>query len=314
MSAEKQLSTLSDFRDEYCMMLDDRPAQNMRPTIAILSVDEEEGRHDKHDIKKIRSNDNVGMINVNVHHFDVTSKGANDLQDVQDALLQKLNKLNCDDSIDGITLQVAPSLRQTMDINKIVSRICVEKDVSCLNPSNFHTCLTASRNSLGSIQEHHSFVAPYASSVLDFVSEHTGSNLKGKHAVVVGSDVSLGFPVACLLERQGCRVTIVNIHGLSTVKDHLSSADVVVSTVGKQNFITTGMNKSNSIFVDVGSYVANDTEAKIVAAVVNGSVNNARDSNLMQTSTNWIGTRTATNLLQNVLKSYERRKTVVNND
>lgn len=288
MSGKKAASNILENLKDTVGSLDEAAR---KPKIAILLVGDKPDSKVYVD-KKIAAAEKVGII-ADLHHFSGASTGGHSLQD---ELVGKIHELNNDDSIDGIMLQVPTLLG--VDADEVVSHIGAEKDVDCLNPSNFHSCLTANHDS-----QQGAFVPPCPAGILDLIMEYGGSNLKGKHAVVVGSSANLGFPVACLLERQGCRVTIVNVHGASKMKYHTSSADIVVSAVGKPNLITEDMVKPGAILVDAG--ISFDKNGKIVGDISRAA---KKDVSGMYTPVpNGVGPMTVAKLMQNVVKSYEER-------
>ncbi len=109
---------------------------------------------------------------------------------LENELIETIERLNNDDSVDGIMLKVPTLLG--VDANTIIPNISVDKDVDCLNPENFHGCLNANESHYKTC-----FVPPCPAGILELIVSH-GVNLKGKNAVVVGSSTNLGWPVACL--------------------------------------------------------------------------------------------------------------------
>lgn len=116
-----------------------------------------------------------------------------------------------------------------------------DKDVDYLNPSHFYGCLDSSSQGT-------KFLPPCPDGILDLLLTY-GTPLKGQHTVIVGSSANLGWPVACLLEREGCQLTVLNIDGSSDLKNFVSTADIIVSAVGESNVITEDMVKPGVVDV-----------------------------------------------------------------
>lgn len=223
-------------------------------------------------------------------------KGPKQGSDLQVELVDKIQELNHDESVDGIMLEVPTLLG--VDANTLIPEIELDKDVDCLNPINFHGCLTANES-----HNEATFIPPCPAGILELILGY-GGNLKGQNAVVIGSSLNLGWPVACLLEREGCQVTVVNVNGSSNIADHTATADIIVSAVGKANLITDEMVKPGAIVVDAGISV--DEEGKMVGDV--SEVAKKEVSGMYSPVPNGVGPMTVAKMMENVVKSYEMRQ------
>lgn len=77
--------------------------------------------------------------------------------------------------------------------------------------------------------------------------------LDGKHAVVLGRSTLVGQPLAHLLQRHNCTVTLCHSHTPSELlREMTQSADILVSAAGKPGLVTADMVKSGAAVVDVG--------------------------------------------------------------
>ena len=134
-------------------------------------------------------------------------------------LLGLIERLNGDPNIHGILVQL-PLPRQ-IDPNKVIATISPDKDVDCFTPA-----------SVGKVQI--GLPGPVACTPLgclmllrDFVG-----NLAGKHAVIVGRSNLVGKPMAQLLLRENCTVTVA--HSRTTdLPGIVRQADIVVAAVGR---------------------------------------------------------------------------------
>ena len=167
-----------------------------------------------------------------------------------EALSALIDRLNADPAVDGILVQL-PAPPQ-IDERQVITRIHPEKDVDGLNPLN------AGRLALGL----EGFVpcTPYGCLLL---LRDLHPKLAGMEAVVVGRSNLVGKPMAQLLTRESCTVTVVH----SRTRDlaaHVACADIVVAAVGVAGLIRGAWVKPGATVIDVG---INRTEAGLVGDV-----------------------------------------------
>jgi methylenetetrahydrofolate dehydrogenase (NADP+) / methenyltetrahydrofolate cyclohydrolase len=153
-------------------------------------------------------------------------------------VLALVEKLNADPNIHGILVQLP--VPKHIDPNRIIATISPEKDVDCFTPS-----------SVGKLQI--GLPGPVSCTPLgclmllrDFVGD-----LAGKHAVIVGRSNLVGKPMAQLLLRENCTVTVahsrtVNLPGI------VRQADIVVAAVGRPQMIKGEWIKPGAAVIDVG--------------------------------------------------------------
>ena len=153
-------------------------------------------------------------------------------------VLALIEKLNADPNIHGILVQL-PLPRQ-IDPNKVIATISPDKDVDCFTPA-----------SVGKVQI--GLPGPVACTPLgclmllrDFVG-----NLAGKHAVIVGRSNLVGKPMAQLLLRENCTVTIAHSRTVD-LPSVVKQADIVVAAVGRPLMIKGEWIKPGAAVIDVG--------------------------------------------------------------
>jgi methylenetetrahydrofolate dehydrogenase (NADP+) / methenyltetrahydrofolate cyclohydrolase len=153
-------------------------------------------------------------------------------------VLALIEKLNADPKIHGILVQL-PLPRQ-VDPNKVIATISPDKDVDCFTPA-----------SVGKVQI--GLPGPVACTPLgclmllrDFVG-----NLAGKHAVIVGRSNLVGKPMAQLLLRENCTVTIAHSRTVD-LPNIVRQADIVVAAVGRPLMIKGDWIKPGAAVIDVG--------------------------------------------------------------
>ncbi len=153
-------------------------------------------------------------------------------------LLSWIDKLNRDDAVDGILVQLP--LPQQIDAEKVLDAIDPKKDVDGFHPVNAGL-LSSGRASL----------VPCTPRGCMKLVELAGMKLEGARAVVVGRSNIVGKPVAQLLLAKNATVTIAH----SRTKDLAAvcrEADVLVAAVGKAEMIRGDFVRPGAIVIDVG--------------------------------------------------------------
>ena len=153
-------------------------------------------------------------------------------------LLNLIERLNNDDNIDGILVQLP--LPKHIDSTKVIECIVPHKDVDGFHPYNVGR-LCQRIPTLRSC-------TPYG--VMKLL-ESTGVNLYGKHAVIVGASNIVGRPMALELLLGGCTVTVTH-RFTQDLESHVRQADILVVAVGKPEFISGKWIKEGAIVIDVG--------------------------------------------------------------
>jgi methylenetetrahydrofolate dehydrogenase (NADP+)/methenyltetrahydrofolate cyclohydrolase len=161
----------------------------------------------------------------------------------QDQLLKVVRELNADKNVHGILVQMP--LPKHIDNAKIVEAIDPAKDVDGLHPFNAGKLAQAASG------------APLDFSVpctplgcLMLLQDQLGS-LSGKNAVVIGRSILVGKPMAALLLREDCTVTVA--HSKTRDLPALArSADILVAAIGRQHFVKGDWIKPGAAVIDVG--------------------------------------------------------------
>lgn len=146
--------------------------------------------------------------------------------------------LNTKDEVSAIMLHMPlPAAVEPYDIQRLIAP---EKDVEGVNPAN-----------IGNVVYGRSSLAPCTALAVIKMIQHTGIELRGKSAVVVGASNHVGKPIAVLLMRQDATVVSCNkwTHELPQIT---AAADVLIAAAGVPNLITREMVKPGAIVIDVG--------------------------------------------------------------
>ena len=208
----------------------------------------------------------------------------------EDALLARIAALNVDPAIHGILVQMP--LPRHINPQKVIEAIAMAKDVDGFSVHSAGTLMTG----LPGLRP----ATPYGCMKL---IEHSGINLQGKHAVVIGRSNTVGKPMALLLLQANATVTVCH-SGTPDIALHTRAADVVVVAVGRRNTLTAAMVKPGAVIIDVG--MNRNDEGKLCGDVDFAAVREALGPHGHITPVpGGVGPMTITMLLVNTLQAAE---------
>lgn len=156
----------------------------------------------------------------------------------QAELLALIDKLNADDAVDGILVQLP--LPAHIDANAVIDHIDPAKDVDGFHPYN-----------LGRLAQKRPTLRPCTPYGVMRLLATTNEDLRGKEAVIVGASNIVGRPMALELLMAGCTVTVCH----SATKDlpaHVGRAEVLVAAVGRSEMILGKWVREGALVIDVG--------------------------------------------------------------
>ena len=156
----------------------------------------------------------------------------------EDNLLKKVQELNENDSVNGILVQFP--VPNHMSQQRIIETILPSKDVDGLHPVNAGYLASGLRGMVP--------CTPQGSALL--IKETLG-DLSGLHAVVVGRSNLVGKPIAQLLLRENCTVTVCHSR-TKNLKEVCLSADILVAAVGIPELVKADWVSPGTTIIDVG--------------------------------------------------------------
>tara|TARA_Y100001935_G_C17268998_1_gene490817 strand:- start:1 stop:888 length:888 start_codon:yes stop_codon:yes gene_type:complete len=181
----------------------------------------------------------------------------------EEELMLLINKLNKQENVNGILVQLP--LPKHINEQKVLDSIHPDKDADGFHPLNVGKLSISSSNDENLLIP----CTPYGCLLM---LKSLKIDLRGKHAVVIGRSNIVGKPMAQLLLKESCTVTIA--HSKTVDLDKLCSrADILVAAIGKPEFVRGDWIKDNAIVIDVG---INRIEKKIDGELKNklvGDVN-----------------------------------------
>ena len=168
-------------------------------------------------------------------------------------LLEEIGKINNDDDIDGFIVQLP--LPNSINQENILNCVNPNKDVDGFHPLNY------GKMTLGI----DSFVPATPHGILELIKRYK-IDLNGKKCLVIGRSQIVGRPISILLSqsKEFCNATVTLAHSRTLNLNELTlDADVIISAIGRPEFLTENMVKEGSIIIDVGiSRVKDDNSNK----------------------------------------------------
>jgi methylenetetrahydrofolate dehydrogenase (NADP+)/methenyltetrahydrofolate cyclohydrolase len=203
-------------------------------------------------------------------------------------VLKKIQALNNSDAVSGILVQLP--LPPQINREKIINAIAPRKDVDGFHPVN-----------VGNLSSGYNSTVPCTPLGCLFLIKKVEQNLSGKHAVIIGRSNLNGKPMAQLLLRENCTVTIVHSK-TKDLKSECLKAAIVVAAVGVANLVKADWVKENSIVIDVGINKVGD---KIVGDVEFDTVK--EKARAITPVPGGVGPMTIACLLKNTLECFKDR-------
>ena len=171
----------------------------------------------------------------------------------EEKLLEEIEKINNDDDIDGFIVQLP--LPNSINQENILNCVNPNKDVDGFHPLNY------GKMTLGI----DSFIPATPQGILELIKRYK-IDLNGKKCLVIGRSQIVGRPISILLSqsKEFCNATVTLAHSRTLNLNELTlDADVIISAIGRPEFLTENMVKEGSIIIDVGiSRVKDDNSNK----------------------------------------------------
>ncbi|MDO5146084.1 MAG: bifunctional methylenetetrahydrofolate dehydrogenase/methenyltetrahydrofolate cyclohydrolase FolD [Eubacteriales bacterium] len=156
----------------------------------------------------------------------------------QEELLELIARLNEDDTVHGILVQLP--IPAHMDEKKVIEAISPKKDVDGFHP-----------RSVGALSiGEPGFVSCTPAGIIQLL-KRSGVEIDGKECVVVGRSNIVGKPMAMLLLRENGTVTVCHSH-TKNLKEICRRADILVAAIGKPKFFDDSYVKEGAVVIDVG--------------------------------------------------------------
>ena len=156
----------------------------------------------------------------------------------ENTILKKINDLNEDKSVSGILVQLP--LPKHINKKKVIESISPSKDVDGFHPMN-----------VGNLSSGYESSVPCTPLGCYLLLKKIEPNLSGKKAVIIGRSNLNGKPMAQLLLKENCTVTITHSK-TKNLKSECLLADIIIAAVGIPELVKGDWVKEDSIIIDVG--------------------------------------------------------------
>ena len=216
-----------------------------------------------------------------------------DVNTTQKELIELIEKLNNDKTVNGILLQ--SPIPSNLDINEAFRTISPEKDVDGFNPINVGKL----------VLNQDTFVSCTPYGIMKMFEEYN-IDLTGKNVVILGRSNIVGKPlIHCCLNKNA---TVTSCHSKTqNLAQKAKEADVLISAIGKANFVTADMVKDGAVVIDVG--INRLDNGKITGDVNFESVK--EKASYITPVPGGVGPMTIAMLMNNVIKATRRQNGMV---
>ena len=202
-------------------------------------------------------------------------------------ILEKIKELNNDENISGILVQLP--LPKHIDKQKVIETITPSKDVDGFHPMN-----------VGNLSSGYESSVPCTPLGCYLMIKKIEPNLSGKKAVMIGRSNLNGKPMAQLLLKENCTVTITHSR-TKDLKAECLEADIIVAAVGIPELVKADWVKKDTIVIDVG---INKTENGLVGDVAFDEV--SKVAKALTPVPGGVGPMTIACLLKNTIDCFKR--------
>ncbi|KGD75236.1 MULTISPECIES: bifunctional methylenetetrahydrofolate dehydrogenase/methenyltetrahydrofolate cyclohydrolase FolD [Tatumella] len=202
-------------------------------------------------------------------------------------LLALIDKLNSDNDIDGILVQLP--LPEGIDNIKVLERIAADKDVDGFHPYN-----------VGRLCQRAPLLRPCTPRGIMTLLERYNIETFGANAVVIGASNIVGRPMSLELLLAGCTTTVTH-RFTRNLRQHVENADLLVVAVGKANFIPGEWIKPGAVVIDVG--INRLADGRVVGDVEFEAA--AQRASWITPVPGGVGPMTVATLIQNTLQACE---------
>ncbi|MDD3741255.1 MAG: tetrahydrofolate dehydrogenase/cyclohydrolase catalytic domain-containing protein [Bacteroidales bacterium] len=159
----------------------------------------------------------------------------------EEELFEAIDKLNNNSAIDGFIVQLP--LPRHIKEQKVIEAINPAKDVDVFHPVNVGKMMIGLP----------SFVSATPLGITILLKRYN-IETSGKNCVIIGRSNIVGRPLSVLMSQKEMNATVTVLHsGSKNIKEICASADILISAMGKPNFVTADMVKDGAVVIDVGT-------------------------------------------------------------
>jgi methylenetetrahydrofolate dehydrogenase (NADP+)/methenyltetrahydrofolate cyclohydrolase len=278
-----------DILNEIHLKVQERANQGLKiPHLAAILVGDD-GPSETYVNSKIKACEKVGF-NSSLFNYDKNIS--------EEKLIHEIELVNNNDDIDGFIVQLP--LPSSIDQNNILNSVNPNKDVDGFHPINY------GKMTLGV----NSFIPATPYGILQLFQRYK-IDLEGKKCLVIGRSQIVGRPISILLSQSNefCNATVTLAHSRTINLDLLTlDSDVIISAIGKPEFLKAEMVKEGAIIVDVGISRVKDASSQKGYRIV-GDVdfkNVSKKASYITPVPGGVGPMTIAMLLSNTLEACKK--------
>ena len=278
-----------DILNEIRLKVQERANQGLKiPHLAAILVGDD-GPSETYVNSKIKACEKVGF-NSSLFNYDKNIS--------EEKLIHEIELVNNNDDIDGFIVQLP--LPSSINKNNILNSVNPDKDVDGFHPINY------GKMTLGV----NSFIPATPYGILQLFQRYK-IDLEGKKCLVIGRSQIVGRPISILLSQSNefCNATVTLAHSRTINLDLLTlDSDVIISAIGKPEFLKAEMVKEGAIIVDVGISRVKDASSQKGYRIV-GDVdfkNVSKKASYITPVPGGVGPMTIAMLLSNTLEACKK--------
>ena len=222
----KAISTA--LKEELKAKVDALKAQGVEPCLAVILVGEDPASTVYVNNKK-KACEFIGIKSLSYELPETTT---------QDELLALIEKLNADDSVNGILVQLP--LPKQIDEDAVIGAISPLKDVDGFHPQSVGSLCIGRKG----------FVSCTPAGIIELL-KRSNVEIEGKECVIIGRSNIVGKPMALLMLRENATVTVCHSR-TKNLKEVAKRADILIVAIGKPKMINAEYVKEGAVVIDVG--------------------------------------------------------------
>ena len=280
--------TSNDIKAEIAESVKDIVAKGLRPPHLAAVIVGDDGASLTYVGSKVRACKRVGFDSTLIKLPESIS---------QNELLEKVDKLNNNDNIDGYIVQLP--LPKHIDSQKVLMAVNANKDVDGFHPTNFGKMALSLPT----------FISATPFGIMELLKRYNVET-SGKHTVVVGRSDIVGRPISILMSQKSNpgNSTVTLAHSRTKNIEKLTiNADIIISALGVPNFIKAEMIKDGVVVIDVGITRVPDDSVKGYKIVGDVDYENvSKKSSYITPVPGGVGPMTIAMLLKNTLLAYKQ--------
>lgn len=244
--------------------------------------------------------DPASEVYVNIKHKTCAKVGIEsvslklDADISEEVLIDEIDKLNNDNSIHGILLQLPLPESLRLNTSVFIEHISPQKDVDGFHPVN-----------KGKLVDYIEDLAPCTPKGIVALLEKNDIEIKGKDIIIINRSILVGKPLIFMLLKRNATPTICHT-STKNIEDHMRRADILIVGVGRPKFITKEKIKEGAVVIDVGT---NRIEGKLCGDVDFDDV--IEKAAAVSPSPGGVGPLTVAFLLQNTFTAYKKQLNIV---